>query len=143
MPELADYPFHVMEKLRYADTDRQGHVNNAVYAVLFEAGRVHLFRQPNREILPEGCEYVLARIAIDFRRELFWPGDVTVGTGLARIGRSSFTMRQAVFRGVELAAEAESVLVLTDRETRRSTPLPAATRAALGTYAMAEAASET
>ena len=136
MPDLGDYPFHVMEKLRYADTDRQGHVNNGVYAVLFEAGRVHLFRQPNREIMPEGREYVLARIVIDFRRELFWPGDVTVGTGLTRLGNSSFTLKQAVFRGVEMVAEGESVLVLTDKATRRSTPIPQATRAALAIYAM-------
>lgn len=131
------YPFLVTEKLRYADTDRQGHVNNAVFSVLFEAGRVHLLRQPGRPLAPEGCEYVIARLAIDFRRELFWPGEVMVGTGVARLGRSSFTLRQAIFDGDHAAAEAESVLVLTDRASRRSTPIPEALRAALRAFQIA------
>ncbi len=128
---LVDYPFRIEESLRYCDTDRQGHVNNSVYSVFFEAGRVHLLRAPNAPAPTEGGEYVLARIAIDFRRELFWPGAVTVGTGLVRLGRSSFTLAQAVFHEGALAASAESVLVLTDPGTRRSTPLPDAVRAGL------------
>lgn len=29
---LADFPFQTFDKVRYADTDRQGHVNNAAFA---------------------------------------------------------------------------------------------------------------
>ncbi|MET3446565.1 hypothetical protein [Ralstonia sp. 1138] len=29
-PSLSDYPLHSTDKLRYGDTDRQGHINNAV-----------------------------------------------------------------------------------------------------------------
>ncbi len=135
-PRLDDYPFLIEESLRYCDTDRQGHVNNAVYSEFFEAGRVHLLRAPGAPAPTEGGEYVLARIAIDFRRELFWPGSVTVGTGLLRLGRSSFTLAQAVFRDRVAAATAESVLVLTDTATRRATPLTEATREALSRFAM-------
>ena len=34
-PDLDLYPFWTEEKLRNADTDRQGHVNNAVFATFF------------------------------------------------------------------------------------------------------------
>lgn len=29
---LADFPLQTFDKVRYADTDRQGHVNNAAFA---------------------------------------------------------------------------------------------------------------
>jgi acyl-CoA thioester hydrolase len=31
-PALEDFPFQTFDKVRYADTDRQGHVNNAAFA---------------------------------------------------------------------------------------------------------------
>jgi acyl-CoA thioester hydrolase len=41
------------------------------------------------------------------------------------------TLKQALFQGERLAATAETVIVLMDEETRRSTPLPPATVDAL------------
>ena len=41
--DLDHYPFWTEEKLRNADTDRLGHVNNAVFATFFEEiGRAHV-----------------------------------------------------------------------------------------------------
>ena len=42
MLPLEAFPTQVTENIRYGDTDRQGHVNNAVYATYFESGRVDL-----------------------------------------------------------------------------------------------------
>jgi acyl-CoA thioester hydrolase len=42
----ADFPFLTFDKIRYADTDRQGHVNNAVYATFLETGRERLRSEP-------------------------------------------------------------------------------------------------
>ena len=39
-PELGQFPCRTYDKLRYADTDRQGHVNNAVFSTMLETGRV-------------------------------------------------------------------------------------------------------
>jgi acyl-CoA thioester hydrolase len=36
------YPSVTYDKVRYADTDRQGHVNNAVFATFLETGRVEI-----------------------------------------------------------------------------------------------------
>ena len=130
-PTPESFPLQIVERLRYGDTDRQGHVNNAVYATLFESGRVSVLYDPARALPPEGCEFVLARIGIDFLRELNWPGDVIVGSAVTRIGRSSATLAQAIFRDGEAVATAESVVVLMDSAARRATPLPEAARAAL------------
>jgi acyl-CoA thioesterase FadM len=38
--ERGSYKIWTYDKLRYNDTDRQGHVNNAIFATFFETGRV-------------------------------------------------------------------------------------------------------
>jgi acyl-CoA thioester hydrolase len=60
---------------------------------------------------------------VDFLRELRWPGNVTVGTALAEVGRTSFTVVQAIFRDGECAAAGRATLVMLDTETRRPRPL--------------------
>lgn len=129
--ELKDFPSHYREQVRYCDTDRQGHVNNAVFVVLFESGRVNILLNPDTPILPEGCSFMLARMAIDFRREINWPGEVTIGTRVAALGNSSIRLEQALFQDGVCVASAESVAVMADNATRRSTPLPDTARAVL------------
>jgi acyl-CoA thioester hydrolase len=124
VPHLVDFPMRVGEVIRYADLDPQGHVNNAVFATFFETGRVTLFRDPKNALLVPGCNFVLARSEIDFLRELHWPGAVEIGTRIAAIGRSSYTVAQAIFNGDACAATGRATIVLIDEATRRSHPLP-------------------
>ena len=130
-PALEDYPAHKRETLRFADTDRQGHVNNAVFATLCESGRATVLYDPNRPLAPQGTQFVIARLTLNFIEELNWPGEVVIGTGVGRLGRSSIGVVQGIFDGERCVATAESVIVLMDDETRRSTPLPEETRQAL------------
>src|SRR5712692_5688730 len=95
--ERASYRIWTHDKLRYNDTDRQGHVNNAVFATFFETGRVSFLYDAALALAAPGCEFVIARLAIDFRTELYFPGIVDIGTRVLRVGRSSFTLGQAVF----------------------------------------------
>src|SRR5947209_4745635 len=97
--ERASYRIWAQDKLRYSDTDRQGHVNNAVFATFFETGRVSFIHDRELGLKSEGCEFVVARLVIDFRAELFYPGVVDIGTRVLRVGRSSFTVGQGVFKG--------------------------------------------
>jgi acyl-CoA thioesterase FadM len=78
----------------------------------------------------DSWDLVLARVAIDFRRELRLEDEqVVVSCALERIGNSSLTLREQVrTRDGELAAEAEAVLVARDREVGRSRPFTAAER---------------
>lgn len=121
--EQGFYPHRVTEKVRYGDTDRQGHINNAVFSTLLEAGRVALIYDPAHPLAGEGCAFVIARLEVDFRAELNWPGEVVVGTAVAKIGRSSFELMQALFQGDVCAALSRSVIVQMDETTRRSHPL--------------------
>lgn len=131
---LADFPARTFDKLRYGDTDRQGHVNNAIFATFFETGRVEMLLAGDADFLEPGQSLVLARLEIDLVAEINWPGTVEIGTRVAKIGRSSMTLEQAVFQNGVLAAKGISVVVLTDETTRRSTPLGPAALARLESY---------
>jgi acyl-CoA thioester hydrolase len=128
LTDRATFRLWTRDTIRYADTDRQGHVNNAVFATFLESGRVAFLYDPAAPLAPAGCEFVIARLAVDFRAELRWPGVVEIGSVILSVGRSSMTVGQALFAGDACAATAETVIVLTDATTRRSTPMPAALR---------------
>jgi len=117
--------------LRYNDMDDNGHVNNAVYAVLCESGRVHYFRERVTPVLPENTFFVIARLAIDFKAEAFYPGEMLTMTWLERLGRTSLGVRQQIFCDEKLVASAEGVCVVMDSESRKPFPLPDETRAVL------------
>ncbi len=121
-PTLDAFPARAYDKLRYGDTDRQGHVNNAVFGTFFETGRVEMILADGAPLTEPGQSFVLARIEIDLVAEILWPGTVEIGSRVARIGRSSIGIEQALFQGGRLCARGTSVVVLIDDTTRRSTP---------------------
>ncbi|MEI9804922.1 MAG: thioesterase family protein [Pseudolabrys sp.] len=131
VPRLEDYPHRVRDIVRYGDLDPQGHVNNAVFSTYFETGRVAMFRNPDLGIGVSNATFVLVRTEIDFLRELHWPGDVEVGTALAELGRSSFTVAQTIFFGDTCTAAGRATLVMLDTATRRPRPLTPETIARL------------
>jgi acyl-CoA thioester hydrolase len=124
LPRLEQFPGQAGEQIRYGDLDPQGHVNNTVFATFFETGRVMLLRDPKNLLNPPGATSVLARLDINFLRELHWPGAVEIGTGTLEIGRSSYTFLQAIFHQGECAATARATMVMIDAATRRARPLP-------------------
>ena len=119
-------------EIRWRDLDALRHVNNAVYATYLEEARDEWFV---RALGPGGnfWDYVLARVAIDFRRELTQDDEgLVVRTRLVRIGTSSLTFREEIVSLAGwVAAEAESVVVARDRDTGRSRPFTDAERADL------------
>jgi acyl-CoA thioester hydrolase len=120
---LKDFPIHAQDKLRYADTDRQGHVNNSVFATLLETGRVEVIYAQEIGLHDPGCSFVIASLQIDFLDEVHWPGVVDIGTRVGKIGRSSVTLEQAIFQQGRCVATSRSVIVHVDTTTRRSAPL--------------------
>lgn len=130
-PTLAQFPSRAFDKLRYADTDRQGHVNNSVFSTALETGRVELLYAPDAGIVETHKSFVIARLELDFRGELTWPGEVAIGTRVEAVGRTSFTLVQALFQRERCVALARTVIVQVDDETRRATSLSAAAAARL------------
>jgi acyl-CoA thioester hydrolase len=119
-------------EIRWRDMDAFRHVNNAVYLTYLEEVRDEWLERVLGGDEHPVWGYVLARVAIDFRRELAQEDEaVLVRCRLERIGRSSVQMREEIVKlDGTLAAEAESVLVARDLESGTSRPLTPAERAA-------------
>lgn len=115
-------------QLRFGDTDALGHINNAVYASYAEVGRLDFIRRLG---LPPGG-FILARLAMDYRLQVTLHDRCRITTEVARVGRSSITMRQVVHANDEVATEIEAVVVWFDYEANRPVPIPAEARALLG-----------
>ena len=107
--------------LRWRDMDAYGHVNHVVYLTYLEEGRDAAIARILHETPGEGG-YVVAQVAIDYRRELrLADGPVVVSCTVTTIGASSVQTRETIHTATgELAAEAVAVVVKFDRETRRS-----------------------
>jgi acyl-CoA thioester hydrolase len=116
-------------RIRWRDVDNYGHVNNAVYLTYLEECRDRWVRAT----LGAAADFVIVRIAIDFRRELSLEDEAVVvscrGTGF---GTSSIRTAETIrARAGWIAAEAESVVVAHDPEARTARPLTDRDRAAL------------
>ena len=118
-------------EIRWRDLDVYGHVNHVVFLTYLEEARDEwlglALGDPARV-----WSYVVARIEIDYRRELRLEDDIVLARcALERIGTSSVGTREVlVTRAGEVVAEAQAVLVARDEETGRSRPLLADERAA-------------
>ena len=96
-PDLNAPEFHIACDLRWSDFDRLGHLNQAVYHVLLEQVRTAWLNH----VRPAGLErheaFVLARVELDYRREVDYHHEqVTATNQVTRIGSSSVTCTQEI-----------------------------------------------
>lgn len=131
---LNDFPVKTWDKIRFADTDRLGHVNNAVFSSILETGRVDLFYHPEHPITLDETEFVIASITLNFVSEINWPGRVDVGTAVTRIGNSSAGLYQEAYQDGRVVATAETVIVQMNIESRKSHPLSEKAKEFLGRH---------
>ena len=122
-PDIGDFAVITSDKLRYCDTDRQGHVNNAVFSSFLETGRVEILYDPNKGLASSGCSFVIASLKLDFLGEVNWPGEVQIGSRIGRIGSSSITFEQGLFQNGTCVATALTVIVQVNDATKKAQPL--------------------
>jgi acyl-CoA thioester hydrolase len=139
-PRPEHFLFWTEEKLRIADTDMNGHINNGAIGAYCEAGRAELMQEIAGPTQTRSVTMAVARVEIDYLRELYYPGRVRVGTAVLRVGNSSVTVRQGVFLGEACVAASQSVMVILDLATRRPSAIPTALREALARLTPAPAA---
>ena len=120
-------------EIRWRDLDAYGHVYHGTYLAYLEEGRDAWLRAVLGLADGDVWDYVVARIAIDYRGELRGAGgQAVVRCRVERVGRSSVTTREEIYDAEgRLTAEAEVVVVARDPATGGSRPLADAERAAL------------
>ena len=120
--------------IRFGDQDSLAHINNVALAQYFEVARTAFVYDVIRAAGPEAeatVEFVLARVVIDFLKELHYPGRVEVGARITRLGNKSMTSGYGIFRGDDCIATSEAVNVFYDMKTRRSMVPPEEVRTLL------------
>ncbi len=115
--------FVTTHRVRFNDTDRLGHVNNAVFAVMLEQGRSELMLLAGLPVGGADQAVVIVRLELDFLAEMTWPGEVTIETAVDRLGGRSFQLRQRLVSGGVACAQGVTVLVVMDRTSRRAVPI--------------------
>lgn len=128
MSSEATYPFWIRENIRNADTDQFQHVNNAAIASYCEAGRMSLFSEPSLREQIGGLNIVVVKLTILFVKELFYPGEVQVGTRVTSIGNTSFEVSQGLYGSEGRFATSEATCVMIDRAQRMPSRIPEAVR---------------
>jgi acyl-CoA thioester hydrolase len=135
-PRRGDFPVLWPITTRWEDNDVYGHINNVVHYSWFDtAVNGWLMRATGGDIRDLPAIGLVAETACRYLSELNFPDAVEVGIALRRLGKSSVTYQLAVFGngGDEPASLGRFVHVYVDRDTHRSTPVPAAIRDALKT----------
>ena len=120
-------------QLRYADTDALGHVNNALYATYAEAARIAFFR----EIGVAVENLILARLEIDYRRQVRFGESPSVESFVTKIGNTSIGVAHRLLVDGEVAAEMRTVVVHFDYEANAPSGVPQEARELLGPYVRA------
>jgi acyl-CoA thioester hydrolase len=91
------------------------HINNNSIGRYFEEGRADLnisaFGSASITSPADGEQILFATATIDFLAPARYPGSIEIGTGVLRIGKSSYTVAQAAFQEGSCIALSEVVAV--------------------------------
>jgi acyl-CoA thioester hydrolase len=114
-------------RVRYAEIDAQGHVNNAVYLSYFEVGRVEWLRTAGlsyRELEERGYGIVVVEVLAHYRRAAFFDDELTLRTELADLSRASMRFEYEVSRDGELLVTGHTRHACVDLATGKPIRVP-------------------
>ena len=122
---------------RFAETDALGHINNTAIPVWLEQARAPVFRLFMPDLDPKKWRLIVAKIEVNFLREIIYGHAVEVKTYVERIGNSSFQVGQEVHQRGQCCSKGLSVLVHFNYDTKKSELIPPEIRAALEEHRLA------
>ncbi|WP_310742261.1 thioesterase family protein [Microbispora sp. H13382] len=107
-------------KVRFADVDSLGHVNNVRFFDYLEDARVSMLWDRPREVAGRRQDLVVARHEIDYRRPLTFRTDpVRVEVWVPEISRVRFTLAYEIRDDETLYVEARTIMVAYDAAAAR------------------------
>ena len=127
---MQDYRFPVALDLRldWSELDLFGHINNVMYFKFMQASRVNYWEKLGLQVLSAKQEMgpLLASTHCDFRRPLFYPGNIRIRASVEFMKNTSFGIyHQILNEKGELAAEGHDVVVLYNFQQGAKVILPA------------------
>lgn len=144
MTAIPEAPFELPVRVRFCETDANGHVSQLSYLIYFEEARTDIMEamQIHFRWFDGDRTLVLARQWAEYLAPVYFPDRLIVKTTVVKVGTSSLRMAHVIVRseGGTPVCRGESVMVLVNSQTGRSTPWPEALRAAFQQVEHPEAA---
>jgi acyl-CoA thioester hydrolase len=113
-------------RIDWSELDAFGHVNNLAIMKYVQAARVRCLDAAGlmQSQAEQGVGPILASIACQFRKPLFYPGRVTVYSRVDEIKNTSFKIQYEIYSEKnEIAAEAKDIIVLFDFNKQTKLPI--------------------
>ena len=123
MNELQIEPVKI--KIRYADLDALGHVNNSNYLTYFEIARVHYFN----ELLGKDWDWrnegmILANSSLEFLKPLLIQHEAEVKISTLSVGTKSFELYYEISVDDVVFCSGKSVIVAFNSVRNETIPIP-------------------
>lgn len=131
-------PFVYTMRVRFRDTDMQGHVYFGNYFVFCDEALGAYMRAagtPWQKMVERGTDMYYVNATCDYSGSARFEEDVQIETRISRIGSSSFTSEFVIRNDQrETLAKASVTSVCVDPKTREKVPVPDSFRAAIGAF---------
>jgi acyl-CoA thioester hydrolase len=131
MPHLElnpnDFPIKFEIRIDWSEVDSFGHINNLAIMRYVQSARVHALESIGmmQHHASTGVGPILATTSCQFRKQLYYPGVVTILAKIDHIKTTSFQMNHIVLNeALEVVAEAHDVLVVFDFNKDTKCPIP-------------------
>ena len=135
--DLGSFPIVVRIPVLWSDLDAYGHVNNAVLFRYFEQARMEYLARCGfiESYEKDKVGAILHSASCRFRKPIFHPDTVEVGTRVTEMEDDRFTMEYVVRSTAQdaVAAEGTAVVVSYDYMAGKKTSLPPQVRVAIDT----------
>jgi len=133
------FKFFYPLKVRFAETDAQGHVFFGNYYTYFDEGLVEYLRELGysyQDLLQQGMDFLYVESGCRHYSSARFDDVLHVHTTLGKIGNSSLTFEFSIYQqdSDELVATGHIVAVNIDLDTNRPVPVPDALRDAVASY---------
>ena len=137
MDTLQGFPIQVRIQVTWGEMDSFGHVNNIYYFRYFETTRVHFFHEIGlmAYMKETGVGPILAQTSCSFKKPIFYPDTLIVGSVIRSIGKDSFIMDYGVFsEKAGISATGEARIVMYDYNRAQKTDIPPHLKSTLQNY---------
>lgn len=119
---------------RFSETDALRHINNAVLPVWFEQARTPIFELFIPKLDVKKWTLILAKIEVEFVKEIFYGTDAEIRTFIEKIGTSSLVCYQEAWQSEMLVAKGRAVMVHFNHKSKKSMPIPEKIKAQLNEH---------
>lgn len=115
--KLEHFPLQLDLRIDWSEMDVFGHVNNVMYMKYLQASRVNYWEKSGVDVLfrASGVGPALASTSCQFRKPLYYPGNIRIGARIEFVKNSSFGIHHHIYNANgDLCAVGNDVIVLFD-----------------------------